>query len=118
MLDAKLLELGAEKFVYRAASHSGESDIPELPGYRFQTTHGPLVLHPDIPWSLNKGDRLLHTVTVFGRFEGDGPFPEPANQFSGKRNFHFGSRTADELPDCIEMIANAVRRNLPAAVAA
>lgn len=48
-----------------------------------QTVHGPyeLTVHnPELSDS--------YTFAVFGRFQGDGPYPAAANQHSGKLNFH------------------------------
>ena len=113
MLDARLLELGAEKFVYSKGFEGRAGAVPEVPGYRFQTTYGPVVLHPEIPWPLNKGDRLRYSATVFGRFEGSGPYPPAANPYSGKWNFCLGPCSVAQLPDCIGHISARVSALLP-----
>lgn len=105
-LDAALLGMGAEKYVYAKA----ESFRPEVPGYRFETRHGTLELHPDMPWKPDKG-RAVYDITVFGRF----PDAERAARSLGrwKWNHHFGFCFPHEVEGCVTHLAQRLSLMLP-----
>lgn len=109
LLDECLVgELGAEKIVSREASKACRA--PQLFSYKFNTTYGALMLTPDVPWPL-AGERVRYDCTVYGRFAGP-IFPADANQHSGKWNFHFGPRNANELDSVVTDVAQRVSRIL------
>lgn len=116
LFDKAALLFGAEKFIYREATPT--CTAPQLDGYRFQTIYGELVLHPDKPWRIEPSHRgrLKYTVDVFGRFKGDGPYPESANKFSGKWNFHYGAVDEHQLEYCVDNIMFQVRNILPLSI--
>lgn len=105
-LDASLLGMGAEKYLH---------DAPQpwrgaVPGYRFETIHGILELHPDMPWKPDKG-RIIYDITVFGRF----PDAERAARTLGrwKWNHHFGFCFPHEAEGCVAEISRRLSVMLP-----
>lgn len=105
-LDAALLGMGAEKYTHCEAGRK----IP-VPGYRFNTVHGILELHPDIPWQINKGQRLDYNITVYGRF----PDAERAAKSLGrwKWNHHFGFCFPHEVEGRVTYLAQRLSVMLP-----
>lgn len=101
-LDTELLSLGAEKYVHDPAAEWRA----EVPGYRFQTRHGVLELHPSLPIRLTNGRRTDYHLTVFGRF----PDAQRAAESLGhwKWNHHFGYRTPDEIDECITHLVRSL----------
>lgn len=107
LFDKAALRLGAEKFIYRETM---PASAPQLEGYRFHTIYGELVLHPDKPWKIDPSDkrRIKYTVDVFGKFTGDGPYPESANRFTGKWNFHLGPQEGYQILRAVDLILHQV----------
>lgn len=94
-LEAQFTFLGAEKYVHDPLAEWRS----EVPGYRFETQHGTLELHPSLPIRLTKGERADYDLTVFGYF----PDSERARASYGhwKWNHHFGYRPPEEIESCI-----------------
>lgn len=107
LLDEALLALGASKQVEppRFERHVA------VPHYTVTTKAGPLAVHPDVPWRLNKGERLRYDCTVFGRFED----LEAGQKLTGhwKWNAHYGPRVDFELPEVVQNYTQRLFALLP-----
>lgn len=101
-LDTELLSLGAEKYIHDPAAEWRA----EVPGYRFQTRHGVLELHPSLPIRLTNGRRTGYDLTVFSRFPDAQRAAESFGQW--KWNHHFGYRTPDEIDGCITHLVHGL----------
>lgn len=98
-LDSALMAAGATKEIHPPRSEKHVA----IPHYTVTTKAGPLVLHPDIPWRLNKGQRLSYNCTVFGKFSD----MEAGQALTGhwKWNTHYGSRLGFEIPEVVRDFA-------------
>lgn len=100
-LDAELVSMGAEKYIRDAKCDYRD----EVPGYRFETRHGSIEIHPSLPIRLSGEPRARvdYDLTVFGRF----PDADRAAKALGhwKWNHHFGYRAPDEIEGCVTYLA-------------
>lgn len=115
-LHEELVEMGGEHFDYQLAETftDGSGSQPHIPGYRFETIYGTLVLHPDVAIDSRDLD-----CAVYGKFADVNNATRRAANVHYKWNHEYGVRPVDEFPLVIaDLCARLERLLLPVAAAA
>lgn len=113
-IDAEFQSLGGVRFDFQEAKDftDGSGSQPYIPGYRFQTRYGALVLHPSIPLPLSD-QKPTYNCDVYGKFAELNNSERIATGLHHKWNHHYGARALVDFPIVLADICARVERLLP-----